>query len=421
MRSKSIAMNMTPRKSSILKPLFFLTKNSVIGAGVSYALTIYLANTLGPGLFGVYSTALIYASFLSIIMAFGVDQTAPVQFTLSGRKDELLTLVLSVRVITVGICIVFVIGYSFFDFIVAVYILCLLLAGLNLAFYYEANQSNERYSYIFLGQRLIYAVAVFAAFKFNGPNLHFVFVLFLLSQIIGLSLQYRDFRHDIHKTSIAVRKEVWKYLSKNIPIVIIAFSAFSYGGFGRIILELRMGKEALGIYSAGWQFIVIGTIFQAQVTRVWRLRISQAIANRELLELGELTRSYFYFATLPISVVACALAASSSLLASALFLDAYSQIADLLPIFAIYLVVINIAGFAEILWIAVHRSTSYMTVSLSFGLLLLLILGLVPAGTSPVFFAAATVLLHFISSVFLLLFWAVTTKFLWDKSASSSI
>ena len=62
-------------------------------------------------------------------------------------------------------------------------------------------------------------------------------------------------------------------------------------------MESKYSMEDLGIYSAGWQIILVITIFQAQVVKVWRTKLSHSIIHKDS-NLKSLLKSYFYFSTI---------------------------------------------------------------------------------------------------------------------------
>ena len=190
-----------------------------------------------------------------------------------------------------------------------------------------------------------------------------------------------------------------------MPLVIIALSVFSFGGFSRIILEENLGLEKMGIYSAGWQLITIGTIFQSQVTRVWRLKISVAIKKNDKKQLIPLVKSYFIFTTLPVIVLTIIVFFTSEQIIQLLFAKEYFELVYLLPVFSTYYLVINIAGLVEMLWVAVGRNKIYMYINVTFGLLLLTLLNFISKQASLIDFAMSTVIVHMLMVLVLSIVW----------------
>lgn len=393
------------KKCAILFPLLLLTKNNAIAAVLSYALTISLANTLGPEGFGRYSLALIIGSVLSIFISFGTDQTAPVIYSKNDNRPALLGQVLGVRVLFLGICLLGIGLYAIADTYLCFFIVCLIFANLNLGFFYESYQRNERYSYIYLTERIVYVVVVFSLIIFEAVNLIAVFSILMTTTVLSLIFQYIDHWPDIKQVLRRRQKGLRDTILMNMPLVVISLAVFSYGGFGRIILENKLGQEVLGIYSAGWQLITIGTIFQSQVTRVWRLKISVAVNHHDARGLKDLVKSYLIFATGPVLLLSGIMFLASETIVGALFAPSYSQLAEVVPVFGIYIFVINLAGLTEMLWVAWGRNIYYMLINVFFGFLLLGVLNFIPVRVGLFGFATATVATHMIATVILFAVW----------------
>ena len=376
------------------KSLFILTKNSSIVATLSYILTITIANVLGPKDFGIYSMVFIVTAIFSIFINYETDRTAAIQSVHTKDNSAVLKEILGARVLVLALSIIGLLLYTMIGNYMALYVICMIIGGLNLGFYYEINSRNESYSYIYLFQRLLYVGAVFIVVYLGKLNLNIIFSLFILSTLLSLIYQYYGIRNILKKIYKINWNKVKKIFIKNISLVIVALSLFSYGGFSRLILEDSLGLEKLGIYSAGWQLITIATVFQSQVNKVWRLKMSSAVANVSRGQLMALLKSYFIFATVPIIILAIMMGMFSNFIVNTLYTSAYSELIYLLPVLSIYLVVINFTGLAGILWVALGKNSIYMLINIIFSILLLSILLLLPKNTELVGFALSTIVVQ---------------------------
>ncbi len=390
---------------TLIFSLFILTKNNVLIAAFSYALTITLANVLGPEVFGKYSLVLVIASILSILINYGTDKTAPAVMTAKRSINSVLSETVFIRLLMFSLSIFSLSIYSTYDPDMAFYILCLLFTGLNLGFFFEISSKNELYSYVYLFERAVYVGSSFFVIYFLKVNLDIVFTLFLLSTLASLIFQYYRVHYEYDKIFIINWKSFREIFLTNMPLVIIALSVFSFGGFSRIILEDSMGLEKLGVYSAGWQLITVGTIFQGQVTKVWRLKISSAIEKNDNKQLISLVKSYLIFSTLPFIILTAILFFTSEKIVNLLFTSEYFELAHVLPVFSFYYLVINIAGLTEILWVAVGRNKIYMYINITFGLLLLILLTFISKEASLIDFALSTVAIHMLMVLVLSIVW----------------
>tara|TARA_X000000368_G_scaffold367922_1_gene315570 strand:- start:160 stop:732 length:573 start_codon:yes stop_codon:yes gene_type:complete len=175
-----------------------------------------------------------------------------------------------------------------------------------------------------------------------------------------------------------------------------------YGGFSRILIESKFGLEQLGIFSAGWQIILVVTIYQAQVTRVWRTKISSALVSKNINQLKELVVNYISFSTLPIILFSLFVSIFSEEIVKIIFTEEYGQLASILPIFSVYFVFINLEALSGICWISIGSKKGYLLINLIFSLLLLTLLSLVPQSYGLSFFALSITLIFALYNVFLL-------------------
>lgn len=392
--------------------LFILLRNNVVAAGLSYLLTIYLANSLGPAGFGAYSLALLVASVGSIVIPMGTDQTSPLRVASGGDYPPLVRDVMLVRAVLFGIGATGLLVWAIATRSpIALYVACLLVPCLNFAFAYEVTQRNERYSTIFMIERLAYVFAAFAAVQVMGPSLPEVFACLFVAATASIVVQARDFRGALLHGKDSFPHAFRRTLSPvNFALVALALGLFAYGGFSRILLERKLGIAALGVYSAGWQFVTIGTLFQNQVQRTWRVELSQAVASADTAALDRLLRSYFFLSTLPIAAFSAVLAALAGPIVALVFRSDYAPIGLILPIFAAYLVTINLAGLAEILWVAARKHYVYTAVHIASGLALLAILAAAPEDLMLRDIAALSVASHTLAIAALLLVWAAVPR-----------
>ena len=256
---------------NLLKPLFVLTKNNGIIAALSFLLTIMIANELGAIQFGLYVKALIIASLMGMIINFSTDQTASVYYSQGIDKESILNGVLFIRLILGIISFAILIIYLGSEYTLLAFVSALLFSHFNLSFYYEITLRNERYSYIYLLERLVYVVSVFLLIFLDHLNINFIFMMIAITSLSSLIFQLIDVMSS--KISLSSIKGLisFSFFKTQTPLLIVALSMYSFGGFSRLILEENMGQELLGIYSAGWQLITIATIYLSQVYRIWRI------------------------------------------------------------------------------------------------------------------------------------------------------
>lgn len=394
----------------LLMPLIVLTKNNAIIAALSFFLTITLANHFGPDLFGIYSHALIVASVVSIFLNFGTDQTAAIFRSQFGRVGDVFNSVYHMR-LAIAIPTLLILFFTYSDNIeLLIFVFCLALANYNLSFLYEIRHLNERYSYIYLIERMIYVGATFLLIYTGHINLINLFALIFFVTAASITYQLIDNASVLHFHTRGQLSLLNQTAKENAPLVVVALSTFAFGGFSRLVLEDQLGSEQLGIYSAGWQLITLGTMFQAQVTRIWRVTISDCVLALDVKVLYRTFRSYLLLSTLPMASMCGVFIYFSDDIVAALFTSSYADVVQILPVVGIYLVVINIAGLVDMLWVALRSGLIYMLTNLIFGVMLLCALWKFSSRMGVTEFAIAAIVFHSLTIITLAILWMFTFK-----------
>jgi O-antigen/teichoic acid export membrane protein len=187
---------------------------------------------------------------------------------------------------------------------------------------------------------------------------------------------------------------LFAYIIESLPVTVVALSAFAFGGLSRLILEQKLGTEALGIYSLGWQLVTIGTIFVSVVYRIWRLRFAEAISSGEISILLYHLRTYIFFAIFPLMILCLVIGSNADDIVRLLFSEEYESLSKLLPLFAVYIFLISIAGLLEMLWVATGKTNISMVINISFAIFLIIFLSEFSDGFGMKDFLTSSVLIH---------------------------
>lgn len=353
------------KKSHLIKQLFALTKNYLVISALSYCMTIQIANKLGPYQFGIYSYILLMGSVFSIIVLFSTEQTAPILYSKTKKKIRINNITYSLRLFFLGISILCTPLLFFKSTTIAFGSLVVSLGSLNLSFLYEIKQKNIEYSYIFLIERFIYLGITYILLLCKELSIKHIFIVLFLSTCTSLSWQIYTNKKIFKHFKFLNFKELMYAIKNNIFLVLISFSTFAYGGLSRLIIESKLGMKELGIYSAGWQIIMLVSIFQAQVVRTWRINISKAILDNDRPLLRKHLKNYFLLSTIPVTLLAIATIFVSKFIVMLLFGPEYSPLIKLLPIFSLYFVVINLDSLANMLWVSLSKQFEYLGITLA--------------------------------------------------------
>ena len=380
----------------IISELTSLTGLNLFAAGISYVFTIVIANTLGPNDFGIYSYIMLWGGFVSLLIIFSTESTIPVQHAKTNDKQGVFNLTQTIKLFFLLIWIASIpLWYRFTELgsvisknpEVLIGLIALTLANFRIWEFYEISKKNVRYAKIYFVERMFYLFLLGLFLYTNSLDILTIFSCLFVAISCSLLFQIKDNFNLIKNFEIEKFQNVSGLFKENLPLVLIQLSTFIYGGFSRVILESKLGMEQLGIYSAGWQIVLVITIFQGQVVRVWRSDLSNALINKKKGDIKDLISSYLLFSTLPVFILAIFISVFSYEIVSTLFTDEYILLATLLPVFSLFFVFINLDSLAKILWISIGNRRAYLMISLFFSIMLLVILRAIPNNANLELFA----------------------------------
>ena len=127
-----------------------------------------------------------------MIINFSTDQTASVYYSQGIDKESILNGVLFIRLILGIISFAILIIYLGSEYTLLAFVSALLFSHFNLSFYYEITLRNERYSYIYLLERLVYVVSVFLLIFLDHLNINFIFMMIAITSLSSLIFQLID-------------------------------------------------------------------------------------------------------------------------------------------------------------------------------------------------------------------------------------
>jgi len=388
---------------SVVKSLFFLSRNSFLGAGLSYIATILLARHMGPNEFGLYSYVLVLGALASIFINFSTDTTAAASYARSKNLVETISSIYSFRLFAFSLLLIVSLIALFEDRSIAFGIVAVNVATLNLSFIFELNSKNVEYSTLYMFERFLFSafVVLLILYDFIDVSITAVFMIIFLISLGSLVLQLyinsghlRKFRFNI--------TGVYTIARENVFLVLVALSTFAYGGISRILLETKLGQSQLGVYSAGWQFILAITIFSAQVNRIFRIRFSSALVQSDLRLLQKHLREFFLLSTIPVIVISASFFLFGKGFIGVLFGEEYAEINLMVPWLCVYFIVINLDSLNIILWTAKGKRSEYFLISSLWSAVLIGLLLLLPQTVTLDKFLIVVVICHGCSVISLL-------------------
>lgn len=356
--------------SSQTVQLLALIKLNGLSASLSYAFTLYLANLFGPEKFGQYTAAMLYGMLAAQFVVYGTDVTAVSLFARRQSVESAVSTITAIRVFgLIPLLILVLVVYYTGDFTRALGIAAIGLSGLGLSYLYEIRGQNIKYASIYLVERLVYLLLALMAVKVLGDSIVAIFLCLALTMVASVGYQAWDNRAALSSLRMPRLARLADEYRDHTWVVLLTLSNFTYGGFGRLIVEVRFGEKELGLYAVAWQLVLVSTIVQTQATRAWRKPITLAVENGDLPRLRRTVGEYLVGTTLPLCVAAAFGATYSAEIVEFLFGERYLGTAPLLVIFAAYLPIVNLDALATILWIGSGQSWRQLTLSSMFSLI----------------------------------------------------
>ena len=399
-----------------VKSLFFLSRNTFIGAAASYCATLLLARYLGPSDFGSYSYVLVLGSLCSLFINFSTDATAASSYSRSQNFIETVSAVYSLRLISYIFFSLLVFIFGFEDKELAFGIIAMNLAQLNLSCVFELRMRNVQYSMLFMFERISFAGLISLIVFFEVQiTLFMLFFIFFLNTAGSLVVQSFIIFPSFGSLNLRLHG-AWRIVSENLFLVFAGLCSFVYGGISRIFLESNLGVFELGVYSAGWQYILIVTIFTSQVNRVFRVRFADALVDFNLVKLKRNFLDYLLLSTLPIIVVSMFFYSLGIHLNDFLFGSEFSGVNVMVPWLCIYFLVINFDALGLMLWTAQGNRGKYLLISVFWSVILIICLWSVPNDATLERYLGYVVVFHGLSVFSLLLGFYLSCRGFWLQS-----
>ncbi|MBW2661219.1 MAG: oligosaccharide flippase family protein [Deltaproteobacteria bacterium] len=246
-------------------------------AGLSFLISMLLANILGPEEFGVYSFGLIFATGLPKIVGFGEEKTLVRDLVQCGNASAILTASMAIRIVLsiiaiIGLGVWLTIGNQQANVRWTV-IFCTLggiLLGLTPRGWFDFRYEMTRHAFIILTERILFGVLLLLSFSGNLSPKGAVTVAFflLISRMVSVSVQWSQ----VFKTFKVVLSRIDQFIK-----LLLKENYLIWGGVlgnlmmthvNRIILNEKMGPSELAFYGLSIQIVMFVQLFQGQMLRL---------------------------------------------------------------------------------------------------------------------------------------------------------
>ena len=336
-------------KSATSLELRLLVISGIVMSGFSYLTNLLLANAMGPENFGQYTYALVLGALFGQVVVFGSTETGIRLQTTFGAEalDWILTakIVNFLIVLIAGLC-VFLINSER----AILFALVVTLNSLSLATHYEAQGRNVRYACIFLVERILITLFIWFGIVFLDKYLMvWVFAILALSQIVSIFFQYIE--NQAMKISFR-RHGLLNLYREGFFVLVFSLSKFAFGGVTRLLIFNQLGGERMGIFAAAWQFVPLSTLYFAQTTKTWRLRITEALRDRDFDEFAQNLKALAFFVMIPSLLAATMFSVFGNTIIEFLLTSEYHDAGPLMRYIGIYFLVVGFDSVVVLLAIA---------------------------------------------------------------------
>tara|TARA_R110002124_G_scaffold281837_1_gene456526 strand:+ start:5557 stop:6786 length:1230 start_codon:yes stop_codon:yes gene_type:complete len=368
---------------------------------LSYITNIFLANAMGPDIFGNYSYALVLGALFGQLVFFG---TAEMGVRLKiNHGDAALDWILTLKIVNFGLLLATALVSALFrGDALLIFGVIVALNSLCFATHYEVQGRNVRYAIIFLVERaLITATIWFGLLVLDASYMIWVFGTLAVFQGGSVAFQYSENRQ--YRICLDLRALFIAYKA-GIYVLSFELSKFSFGGITRLLIFNQLGDERLGVFSTAWQFVPLSTLFLAQATKAWRLRITECVDSGDTSAVWRHIRALVIVVMLPTLCATGIFFVVGDRIIASLFSTEYSDAGQLMPYIGVYFLVIGFDSIVILLAIATSMARYASIIYLFFGGLTVLACLFLMEGRGLPAYLVAIVVGHFSATITLAFF-----------------
>lgn len=333
-------------------------------SGLSYVTNLLLANSMGPESFGQYTYALVLGTLFGQAVVFGSTETGIRLKTNYGA--EALDWILTARIVNFLLVLIgAVTAYLINSEEAVLFALVVTLNSLSFATQYEAHGRNVRYASVFLVERILITLFIWFGILFLDSHLMaWVFGTMALFQGASLFFQYIENR----TTKISFQcKGLFNVYKEGLFVLVFSLSKFAFGGVTRLLIFNQLGGERMGIFAAAWQFVPLSTLYFAQTTRTWRLRITEALRDGDSYEFSQNLKALTLFVMVPSLLAAIVFWVFGHTIIGLLLTSEYRDAGPLMQYIGAYFLVVGFDSVIVLLAIAKSKAMLAGMIYLVFG------------------------------------------------------
>lgn len=345
---------------------------NALGGLCIMATQVKLANYLGASVYGIYSYSLAIGEVGAMFVRYGRDKTMVRDLIQNPEKRDSLvvsTFFLSIINLAIFLAVTFVchkpldIEVSWTNFLL---IMSPCLASLTLGPLYESLRMMSWSSIYGLLQKFAFLAAIWTLlFTQIHVSLFAIGVIVVSSWLIVYVFEYHEVITQLHINFIQKVKlsELWNLYKENFVIFLSCVTGVAFGPLLRLILNNYTDSASVGIYAAGLQVYSICLFLNTQISRVGNPMMAQAGCDD--CTLSKRRKLVFNYALIMLGTslpFAAPMMICPGAITDLLFTNEYSELANYLPLLAIYMVFITLGVVFEQLLISNRRDKTYFVI-----------------------------------------------------------
>lgn len=352
--------------------------------GILLLLTqVKIANVLGASLFGLYSYYLALGEVGAMVVRYGRNKTMLRDLVqLPEKRTSLITNTFFLGLFNLFLFLLIIISFHTpLDFTINITSLLLVispcLVSLDFQPVYESLRMMSWHSIYNLLQKLFFLVFIWIfilstrhlSLDILALILFFSWILVLFGQIIEIKGTLdTNWIHTIHLKSIKI------LYKDNFIIALSCFFGIAFGPLIRLILNKCTDSASVGIYAAGLQIYFIGQFILNQVSRVGNPMMAEVGKNDcPIKKRKDFVRNYLLVmiaSTLPFAIP---IVFFPRFVTNLFFSSEYSELAQYLPIFGMYLVVFALGVVFTQFLISLRKDKTYFIIYIGGAILTLIV------------------------------------------------
>ena len=352
---------------TIFANMSWLMISQIITSVCAFVWTILTARYLGVSEYGIFGTAVSFASIFSVCADLGVTTyiVRSISTDFDNEKKYLgnavgIKLALAIFYLIVVLFALFILGWD--NYIV---VICFLFAFENVIksfqnVLYSSFQAHEMIKYQAITNTLLNVLTFIfiVAITFTSYGLWGITFAYIFANIIALIYVTLTLSKKILPPKPLFNKEVWKKLViGGIPFALTSLFYTIYYSIDMVMLTQFAGTYATGLYNSSYKLISVLTLFYTIYTAVIFPVMSKLFKQDEDLLQFSFVKSIKYLSMIMIPIaVACFFYGGDAI--ALCYGNQYSQAGDVLKILIWTVCFLFINGACSMILNASHRETA---------------------------------------------------------------